>query len=188
MPYSATASNRGQTVLVVLLLIVVLGLIALIAYGIKTGKIVINPEGATSSQVVPEDLQKLQKELMAKEKELKELEERLKIQQESLNREKEAFLKQMNEVLGKLGPQEAKEKKEGTAPEQTEEERLRYLAKLYGGMKPEAVARIFKEMDSATVAQIISRMGNRQASKVMSALPADKAIEITRLLKEGKVK
>ncbi len=181
--------KKAQAVLTVILLILILGLIAAIAIGLKTGKIVINPSNNSSlSQVLPEDLRKEKEKLLKKERELKELEERLKIQQETLEKQKQEFLSKAEELLSKIGPSKKVEGKEAGQENFSNEENLRFLAKLYSAMKPEAVARIFKDMDSYTAAQIISRMGNRQAGKVLSALPTDKAIEITRLLKEGKVK
>ena len=181
--------KKAQAVLTVILLILILGLIAAIAIGLKTGKIVINPSNNSSlSQVLPEDLRKEKEKLLKKERELKELEERLKIQQETLEKQKQEFLSKAEELLSKIGPSKKVEGKEAGQENFSNEENLRFLAKLYSAMKPEAVAKIFKDMDSYTAAQIISRMGNRQAGKVLSALPTDKAIEITRLLKEGKVK
>lgn len=181
--------KRAQAILSVLLLILMLGLIAAIGIGLKTGKIVINPSNTPpASQVLPENLKEEKEKLLKKEKELKELEERLKIQQETLEKQKQEFLSKADEVLSKIGSTKGGKKAEADQGVSKGRGNLEYLAKLYSAMKPEAVAKIFRDMDSYTAAQIISRMGNRQAGKVLSALPTDKAIEITTLLKEEKVK
>ena len=91
----------------------------------------------------------------------------------------------MQELLGKVAGKEKKKEEKG---ESEEKDNWKYIAKLYSGMKPDKVAAIFKDMDGVTVANILMRMGNRQAAKVMGALPPDKAIEITRILKEEKGK
>lgn len=181
------SDRRGQTLLTILLLVVILAMIAFLAVGIKTGKILINNGNAMPSSVaLSPDLEKKQKELMEKEKYLLDLEERLKIQQEQLNKERQRYLEKVQKLLGKVeGGQETAQEAESTNSGQ---ENWQYLAKLYSGMKPDQVAKIFKELDSVTAANILMRMGNRQAAKVMGALPTDKAIEITRILKEERPK
>ncbi len=180
-------NETGQTVLTILLLVIILAMIAFLGIGIKTGRISINNGNPLpSSTVLSPDLEKRQKELMQKEKKLLELEERLKIQQEQLNREKQRYLEKMQELLGKV--EKGKENSQKAEAVGNRQENWQYLAKLYSGMKPDQVAKIFKELDSITAANILMRMGNRQASKVMGALPTDKAIEITRILKEERPK
>ncbi len=177
--------NNGQMALAVILLLLVLGLIAAFAIGIVSGKVVINPQQqAVAPAVTDEDLLQKEKELKEREKRLKELEERIKVQQEDINRQKQKILQEMQGLVEKVGQAKIESKNEEKSSPKGDE-RISYLAKLYSGMKPDAVAKIFKEMDKKEAAQILSKMGNRQAAKVMGALSPGLAAEITRVLKEG---
>ncbi len=176
-------SKSGQIILSVILLVVLFGLIALIGWGIKSGKIVINPSDSSKTvQPVSQDILSKQEALLEKEKQLKELERQIRIREEQFAEERKRLLQELNSVKEQL-IQLKKQKEEDISTHKGKD--WKYLAKLYGAMRPEEAAKILKEMDTTSVAMIISNMGNRQAAKLLSALPTDKSIAVTYKMKEG---
>lgn len=60
-----------------------------------------------------------------------------------------------------------------------EAKRISKLARLYGGMKPEAAVAIMQEMDDTTVIAILGKMEEEQVSKVLALFDASRAARIS---------
>lgn len=69
--------------------------------------------------------------------------------------------------------------KQAKIKQQEETKRISKLARLYGGMKPEAAVAIMKELDDTTVISIFGKMEEEQVSKILASFDASRAARIT---------
>lgn len=63
--------------------------------------------------------------------------------------------------------------------QQEENKRISKLARLYGGMKPEAAVAIMKNLDDPTVIAIFGKMEEEQVSKILALFDTARAARIT---------
>ncbi len=62
------------------------------------------------------------------------------------------------------------------------EERIKKLAKVYEGMRPEDAAPILSELDDLTIVDILLQMEDRRVSKILGQMSVDRATEISQRL------
>lgn len=68
---------------------------------------------------------------------------------------------------------------------QEEAKRISKLARLYGGMKPEAAVAIMKELDDPTVISILGKMEEEQVSKILALFDSTRAARISQDMLRG---
>lgn len=61
-------------------------------------------------------------------------------------------------------------------------DRIKKLAKVYEGMRPEEAAPIISELDDQTIVEIFLQMEDRRVSRIIGLMPVDRATEITQRL------
>lgn len=66
--------------------------------------------------------------------------------------------------------------------EQVKLDRIKKLAKVYEGMRPEEAAPILSELDDLTIVSILLEMENRRVSKILGQMTPDRATEISQRL------
>ena len=66
-----------------------------------------------------------------------------------------------------------------------EAKRISKLARLYGGMKPDAAVAIMKDLDDPTVIAIFGKMEEEQVSKLLASFDATRAARITQDMLRG---
>lgn len=69
--------------------------------------------------------------------------------------------------------------------QQEEAKRISKLARLYGGMKPDAAVSIMNELDDATVIAIFGKMEEDQVSKILALFDSKRAARITEEMLKG---
>lgn len=77
--------------------------------------------------------------------------------------------------------------KQAKLQQQQEAKRISKLARLYGGMKPEAAVSIMKELDDPTIIAIFGKMEEEQVSKILSMFESKRAARITSDMLKGRV-
>lgn len=77
--------------------------------------------------------------------------------------------------------------KQAKLQQQQEAKRISKLARLYGGMKPEAAVSIMKELDDPTIIAIFGKMEEEQVSKILSMFESKRAARITSDMFKGRV-
>lgn len=77
--------------------------------------------------------------------------------------------------------------KQAKFQQQQEAKRISKLARLYGGMKPEAAVSIMKELDDPTIIAIFGKMEEEQVSKILSLFDSKRAARITADMLKGQV-
>ncbi|WP_371368977.1 hypothetical protein SRRS_23420 [Sporomusa rhizae] len=77
--------------------------------------------------------------------------------------------------------------KQAKLQQQQEAKRVSKLARLYGGMKPEAAVSIMKELDDPTIIAIFGKMEEEQVSKILSMFESKRAARITSDMLKGRV-
>lgn len=75
--------------------------------------------------------------------------------------------------------------KQAQLRQQEEAKRISKLARLYGGMKPDAAVTIMNELDDATVIAIFGKMEEDQVSKIMALFDSKRAARITEDMLRG---
>lgn len=69
--------------------------------------------------------------------------------------------------------------------QQEETKRISKLARLYGGMKPEAAVAIMQELDDSTVISIFGKMEEEQVSKILALIDSSRAARISQEMLRG---
>ena len=77
--------------------------------------------------------------------------------------------------------------KQAKLRQQEEAKRISKLARLYGGMKPDAAVGIMKELDDPTVISILGKMEEEQVSKILALFESKRAARITEDMLKGRV-
>jgi len=75
--------------------------------------------------------------------------------------------------------------KQAKIKQQEENKRISKLARLYGGMKPEAAVAIIKELDDPTVISIFGKMEEEQVSKILALIDSSRAARISQEMLRG---
>lgn len=118
--------------------------------------------------------------LERKEEELKQKEERL--------RQKEEYLVQMEQELERKFKELIPIQKEIQAykaeKEETQNNKIRSLAKIYGTMKPKEAAKLLENLDENLVVQIISTMNSDEAANILAGMDVKKAAKISESLSQ----
>lgn len=120
-----------------------------------------------------ESLERRQAELDAREREVASKEERLALYE--------------RDVIAKVASLEEIEKRlaaRATAATQAVDAAAESLAKIYGGMKPEAAAPILDRLDDPTVLTIFRRMKEKHVAEILPLMTRDRAIALTQALAE----
>ncbi len=137
------------------------------------------PKGAAGLTTRPdvrallESLERRQAELDAREREIASKEERLALYEK--------------DVVAKVASLEEIEKRlsaRASAATQAVAAAAESLAKIYGGMKPEAAAPILDRLDDATVLTIFRRMKEKQVGEILPLMTRERAIALTQALAE----
>jgi flagellar motility protein MotE (MotC chaperone) len=118
-----------------------------------------------------EALERRQAELDAREREVASKEERLALYEK--------------DVTAKVASLEEIEKRLSTrakAATQAVDAAAESLAKIYGGMKPEAAAPILDHLDDTTVLTIFRRMKEKQVGEILPLMTRERAIALTQAL------
>lgn len=76
--------------------------------------------------------------------------------------------------------------KQAKLKQQEEAKRISKLARLYGGMKPDAAVTIMNELDDADVIAIFGKMEEDQVSKILAMFDAKRAARITEDMLKGR--
>lgn len=118
----------------------------------------------TAEQLRAMDYEKRQLALNEREVKIDNDEERINVKMDSLNQVKE----QLEMLIGT---------KQGI-----KETRIKKLAKVYEGMRPEEAAPILSELDDLTIIDIMLQMSDRSVSKILGQMPVDRATEISQRL------
>ncbi|RKX18764.1 MAG: magnesium transporter MgtE, partial [Candidatus Zixiibacteriota bacterium] len=63
--------------------------------------------------------------------------------------------------------------------EQVESARITSIARLYDGMRPEQVGKLFENLDDKAVMAILPRMKSANAAKIMAIMPPKRAARIS---------
>jgi flagellar motility protein MotE (MotC chaperone) len=120
-----------------------------------------------------EALERRQVELDGREREIHSKEERLALYEK--------------DVVAKVASLEEIEKRlsaRATAATQAVDAAAESLAKIYGGMKPEAAAPILDRLDDPTVLTIFRRMKEKQVGEILPLMTRERAIALTQALAE----
>lgn len=75
--------------------------------------------------------------------------------------------------------------KQAKIKQQEEAKRISKLARLYGGMKPEAAVAIMQDLDDSTVISILGKMEDEQVSKILASFDSARAARITQDMLRG---
>lgn len=75
--------------------------------------------------------------------------------------------------------------KQAKIKQKEETKRISKLARLYGGMKPEAAVAIMKDLDDPTVIAIFGKMEEEQVSKLLALFDSARAARITQDMLRG---
>lgn len=123
------------------------------------------------------------KKLVEEEQNVSEIKSQLDVEKEALGQQKTDMEKLFEEQLENL---KAERESISLVKEEFEEKRLKQLAKIYEGMKPVAVVKVFESMDINTVADVIVRMKSRSSAKIMGKMRPAMASALSEMLKTGK--
>lgn len=118
-------------------------------------------------------LERRQAELDARERELASREERLSLYEKDVT----AKVASLEEIEKRLSAR-------AKAASQAVDAAAESLAKIYGGMKPEAAAPILDRLDDPTVLTIFRRMKEKQVGEILPLMTRDRAIALTQALAE----
>lgn len=118
-------------------------------------------------------LERRQAELDARERELTSREERLSLYEKDVT----AKVASLEEIEKRLSAR-------AKAASQAVDAAAESLAKIYGGMKPEAAAPILDRLDDPTVLTIFRRMKEKQVGEILPLMTRDRAIALTQALAE----
>ena len=118
----------------------------------------------TPEQLRAQDYEKRKHTLDKREADITMEQERINYQKDSLSTVKQ----QLDMLIGQ---------KEGI-----KEERIKKLAKVYEGMRPEDAAPILSELDDLTIVNILLQMEDRRVSKILGQMSVDRATEISQRL------
>jgi flagellar motility protein MotE (MotC chaperone) len=137
------------------------------------------PKPAAGAAVRPdvrsllEALERRQNELDARERELASKEERLALYEKDVT----AKVARLEEIEKRLSAR-------ATAATQAVDAAAESLAKIYGGMKPEAAAPILDRLEDPTVLTIFRRMKEKQVAEILPLMTRERAIALTQALAE----
>jgi flagellar motility protein MotE (MotC chaperone) len=120
-----------------------------------------------------ESLERRQAELDTRERELASKEERLALYEKDVT----AKVASLEEIEKRLSAR-------ATAATQAVDAAAESLAKIYGGMKPEAAAPILDRLDDPTVLTIFRRMKEKQVGEILPLMTRERAIALTQALAE----
>jgi flagellar motility protein MotE (MotC chaperone) len=118
-------------------------------------------------------VERRQAELDARERELAGREERLALYEKDVT----AKVANLEEIEKRLSTR-------AKAASQAVDASAESLAKIYGGMKPEAAAPILDRLDDMTVLTIFRRMKEKQVGEILPLMNRDRAIALTQALAE----
>ena len=118
----------------------------------------------TPEQLRAQDYEKRKLALDEREIDINKDQQRINYQKDSL-----ATVKQQLDIL--LGQKSAEKK-----------DRIKKLAKVYEGMRPDEAAPILSELDDLTIVDILLEMEDRRVSKILGQMPVDRATEISQRL------
>ena len=118
-------------------------------------------------------LERRQAELDARERELSSREERLSLYEKDVT----AKVASLEEIEKRLSAR-------AKAASQAVDAAAESVAKIYGGMKPEAAAPILDRLDDPTVLTIFRRMKEKQVGEILPLMTRDRAIALTQALAE----
>ncbi|MDU4959906.1 MAG: hypothetical protein E6X17_04475 [Sporomusaceae bacterium] len=76
--------------------------------------------------------------------------------------------------------------KQAALQQAAEQKRLTKVARLYGGMKPEAAVKIFDEMDDATVLLLFGKMEEERVAKILTLLEPERAARLSDAMLKGR--
>lgn len=112
-------------------------------------------------------------ELDNRESQLDQKESELKIQTQALA-ERTAELKSLSNKISQV----RKEK------DSQYEARMEQLATVYGTMAPNEAAPLVEKLDESTALALLKRMPNKRMAQILSAMPAERAVALTKTLSE----
>ena len=118
----------------------------------------------TAEQLRAQDYEKRKIKLDELESNIKTEEQKVVFQKDSLNSVKQ----QLDMLIGQ---------KQGI-----QSERIKKLAKVYEGMRPEDAAPIISQLDDQTIVEIFLQMEDRRVARIIGLMPVDRATEITQRL------
>lgn len=118
----------------------------------------------TAEQLRAQDYEKRRIKLDELESNMKTEEQKVVFEKDSLS----AVKQQLDMLIGQ---------KQGI-----QSDRIKKLAKVYEGMRPEEAAPIISELDDQTIVEIFLQMEDRRVSRIIGLMPVDRATEITQRL------
>ena len=118
----------------------------------------------TAEQLRTQDYEKRKIKLDEWESNIKSEEQKVVFEKDSLKSVKQ----QLDMLIGQ---------KEGI-----QNDRIKKLAKVYEGMRPEDAAPIISQLDDQTIVEIFLQMEDRRVARIIGLMPVDRATEITQRL------
>lgn len=145
------------------------------------------PEAAqTAKDIVAAELQDkspLAESMAKKEADLKKREEALKKEEERLSQVKKELTEEMarlSSVRNDIEKMLADNRAALGMADETQEKKLRQLAKILESMPPEQLAPVMEKLELNLALSVISRMKPKQAAKVMAAINPELSAQISR--------
>jgi len=114
------------------------------------------------------NIQEKQERLIKKEEKLKELQTYLSLQKEELKRESERIIALKEELEKNIEQERMKYN-----------ERISWLASIYGEMRPEEASPIIEKLNDELAISVLSQMEERQVGKILGVMDSSRAIELS---------
>lgn len=133
----------------------------------------VNVFGDDPLESLAQSLKRRQRDLDARERQLADEAQRI----ETLRKEVEQNLTRSQQVLKQM------QQLAGNAAAQRDKELARWI-KIYEGMTPIQAGQVLAQLDLDFARELLTKMDPKKASKILSAFPPDKAVELSRRLKD----